>query len=94
MTYVDDRTDEQRRTHTVLVVMTDTFMSGWGEAEGGLSYAAWACEPRDMQAVYRWVKSRTDALRVRIVHGDYRPRGCTHCHVYAVDDEHPAIATL
>ncbi len=91
LTYVDDRTDEQRLTHTVLVIMTDRALSEWGEAEGGLSYAGWACRPADMQAVYWWVKSRSDALRVRVIHGAYRPRGCTHCHVYAVTDEHPAV---
>jgi L-alanine-DL-glutamate epimerase-like enolase superfamily enzyme len=91
MTYVDDRTDEQHSTHTIIVVMTDRFMSGWGEAAGGSSYAGWACEPSDMQAVYRWVRSRSDALRVRVVHGHYRPSGCRHCHVYVVDADHPAI---
>lgn len=33
--YVDDRTDEQRKTHLLAVVGTDPGMSGWCEAEDG-----------------------------------------------------------
>jgi hypothetical protein len=28
----DDRTPEQKQTHRVLVLGTDSFMSGWGQA--------------------------------------------------------------
>lgn len=63
----DDRTEEQRKTHTWLVVMTDKFLSGWGKAKKGPSYAAWACVHNDLDSVESWVRSRTDAQRVRIV---------------------------
>lgn len=90
----DDRTDAQRRTHTVLVVGTDTFMSGWGKATGGTSYAAWACEPSDMQAVWRWVKGREEMKNVRLVRTTWRPKGVGHAHIYVVDREknHPSLA--
>ena len=83
----DDRTQAQRKTHTWLVVGTDSFMSGWGEAKGGLSYAAWACMPEDRHAVYSWVTMRGDMKRVREVcdypDNPYRPnRRCVHLHIY------------
>lgn len=78
----DDRTPEQRRTHHVLWGGTDTFMSGWGEAKDGVSYAFWACRPEDSREVERWVRSRSDIIRVREVTRDYRPRGYGHCHIY------------
>ena len=31
----DDRTEAQKRTHTCLIAGTDSFLSGWGKAEGG-----------------------------------------------------------
>ena len=93
MEYVDDRTDEQRETHPILVIMTDRFMSGWGRAEGGASYAAWACRPEDESAVTRWVESRSDALRVRVTCDPYRPNAnhCAHCHIYVVEPGHRAV---
>ena len=44
MELVDDRTPEQKKSHSWLVIGTDSFMSGWGKASGGKSYAAWACK--------------------------------------------------
>lgn len=90
----DDRTDAQRQSHTWLIVGTDTFMSGWGEAEGGTSYAAWACKPEDRSRVLAWVENRKDMKRVREASEydrKYRPSGRGHCHIYVVDDSHPAI---
>ena len=31
----DDRTEAQRKTHTLAIGGTDRFMSGWGLAKGG-----------------------------------------------------------
>ncbi len=82
----DDRTPEQRKSHTVMVVMTDSFLSGWGRAEGGPSVAAWAVGPDDtVENAERWVRSRGDAKRVRVVYDSprrYRPRRAAHFHVY------------
>lgn len=92
-TIEDDRTDEQRESHTMMVLGTDKFMSGWGEARGGASYAAWACRPDDAHRVLCWVESRKDMKRVRMVGPGYRPpRNCKHLHIYVVDDQHPALS--
>ena len=92
MIYADDRTDEQVETHTTIILMTDRFMSGWGKANGGPSYAGWACESQHRNAVLSWVESRSDAMRVREVSNGYRPpSGPGHCHIYVVTSGHPSI---
>jgi len=79
----DDRTEQQKATHDCLVVGTDDGLSGWGLAEGGKSYAAWACTGEDLPAVEAWVRARGDMKRVRVVYGKYSPRGrAGHLHVY------------
>lgn len=87
----DDRTEEQRKTHTWLVVITDRFLSSWGRSKNGPSYAAWACTPGDLDQVESWVRSRTDTMRVRIVNGNYRPSGPGHCHIYVVEPGHASL---
>lgn len=93
----DDRTPEQLTTHTWFVIGTDSFMSGWGQAQGGKSYAAWACEPKHSQLVLAWVERRSDMLRVRETIDPcfdgtrYRPSGTGHCHIYVVTAGHPAL---
>ncbi len=83
MIFQDDRTPEQKKTHTLIWLMTDRFMSGWGKAEGGSSYAGWAFEPKNQNGIESWVRSRSDAKNVRLVMGDYRPpSGPGHCHIY------------
>lgn len=91
MKLVDDHTEAQKQTHTWLVVMTDRFMSGWGEAKGGVSYAAWACTYENLTQVERWVRSRSDAMRVRVIIGSYRPSGVGHCHIYVVNEGHASL---
>jgi hypothetical protein len=78
----DDRNDEQILSHPFLVIATDTFMSGWGLAEGGVSYMAWACREEDVQRAIEKLKARKEMRRVRVVYGSYRPKGKGHCHVY------------
>lgn len=91
MIRVDDRTPEQKTTHRFLVIGTDSFMSGWGAAEGGTSYAAWACTQQDLDKVERWVRSRREMKRVRTTFGDWRPRGVGHAHIYVVTEGHCAL---
>jgi hypothetical protein len=80
--FQDDRSDKQKKTHTLAVVGTDSFMSGWGGAEGGMSYAGWACTYEDLDATERMVLARRDMKRVRIVSLDgYRP-SAAHTHIY------------
>ncbi len=90
MTFEDDRTEGERLTHHVIWAGTDSFMSGWGHASGGKSYAGWACRPQDTMRVERWVRSRSDMQRVREVGNDWRPRAA-HTHVYVVGTDHPAL---
>ena len=83
----DDRTAEQKETHRLMAVMTDRFLSGWGQAEHGTSVAAWACKDQaELANAMYWVQKRTDAMRVREVYearGEhYRPRNAAHFHIY------------
>ena len=91
-TTVDDRTDSQRATHRYLVIGTDRFMSGWGGAEGGLSYAAWACRPAVARECIEWVERRGDMSRVRtyLEGRRYRPgSSCAHLHIYVWESDRP-----
>ena len=74
---------------------TDTFMSGWGHARNGASYAAWACETsEEVDACMAWVQARSDMSRVRFVIENpsrgyrYRPKAylCAHLHIYVWTD--------
>jgi hypothetical protein len=88
----DDRTPGQKETHRWAIVGTDKCLSGWGEAEGMPSYAAWSAKPDHLEAVRRWVAARGDMIRVREVDlRNYHPEHC-HLHIYVVDPEHPALA--
>lgn len=84
MKIVDDRKPEQAKNE-VLVVARDTFLSGWGEAAGGKSYAAWSCKPEDAKTVERWVSGRTDMANVSIQYADYIPKNAAHYHIYNAD---------
>jgi len=90
----DDRTEAQKKTHCLAVVMKDKFMSGWGEAKGGASRCAWAFDPSKVNSdrVENWVRNRSDASYVNLVDlRTYRaPRGTAHFHVYVCEQEHPA----
>jgi len=83
----DDRSEEERATHTELIVMRDSFMTG----QGGASYAAWACLPEHSKRVLEWVQSRSDAKNVRVRGSNYVPRGEGHYHVYVVSDGHSSL---
>lgn len=91
MEKVDDRTMEQRKTHTIGVVARDNFLSGWGHSIGGYSRCAWAVAPdANIDKIYQWVKSRTEMQYVAIVNlSKYRPpRGTARYHVYVCGKEH------
>ena len=87
----DDRTQEEKQTHVCLIGGTDIFLSGWGLAAGGASYAFWACEPKHAHQVMQWVQNRHDIMRIRQVSRDYRPSGRGHCHIYTVNEGHNAL---
>ena len=90
----DRRTPEELKSHPLLVVGTDPFMSGWGNAQGGSSYAAWACRIEDVDRVERWVMDRGEMKRVRVVSADYRPKPgyCAHLSIYVVNDGHASLS--
>jgi len=82
MIYQDERTDEQKLTHRFAVIGTDAFMSGWGGAEGGVSYAGWAFQEKDYAQCLSAVASRRDMRRGRVVDlSTYRPKAA-HTHIY------------
>ena len=84
---IDDRTDEQLKTHQILIGGYDRVLSYWGEAKGMESYALWACKPEDTDYVLAWCHARTDLDSVK----EYTtmPRRA-HVHIYFVRDDHPA----
>ena len=90
----DDRTEEQKKEYPHLVIGTDSFMSGWGGAAGGVSIAAWAHKDGYRAKVLSWVSSRSEMKRVRESYDNgverYRPKGNGHCHIYLADENHPA----
>lgn len=89
----DDRTDAEKLTHTTLIAGTDSFMSGWGQAEGGKSIAVWACEEGELSRVLSWADQRSDMKRVRRVYDPYKPHGEGHCHIYVVRFGHVALGS-
>ena len=91
MVTTDDRTDEQRKTHRLAVVGTDSFMSGWGEAANGASYAGWAYKDGDEAACLSWVKSRSGMKRVRVVMlNGYKPNAA-HTHIYVFKPDYRKV---
>ena len=88
----DDRTEEQKKTHTYLVTATDKFLSGWGQASGGSSKCAWACDNfDDAEKVLTWVENRSDMKYVNLnTSGKWYP-SAAHVHIYVVNDLHPAL---
>lgn len=82
---MDQRTEQQKQTHTVLIGGKDSFMSGWGKGTVG-SYAYWACEPEHQEAVEWWVGKR-DGIKLK----SYRERPKNHTSIYPVDEGHPAV---
>ena len=92
----DDRSEAQKQSHTWLVIGTDKWLSGWGKAEGGKSFAVWACEPRHFRAVTKWAEERgaLSRIRWRKRSAPYKPSGRGHTPIYVVEPGHPAIEGL
>jgi len=83
MQYTDDRTDEQRETHTV-------YVGGRNINGGESSYVFWACRPEHIDAVEHWIRKHCGDIV-----GIYRPRYNLpfpgQCHTYVVTEDHPAL---
>ena len=79
----DDRTEAERQSHQEAIVGTDSFPYNWDEANSGVSYTAGAFRDGEQAACQRWVNSRSDMTRVRIVRLDgYRPNAHTRIFTY------------
>jgi hypothetical protein len=87
----DDRTPEEKLTHTILITATDKFMSGWGHASNGSSKCAWAVKREHAQKMYKWVNNRSDMKYVNINYsGKWYPKAA-HVHIYVANEDHPAL---
>ena len=75
---------EQTENCPYYVIGTDTFLNGWGGAEGGASYAAWACTRAELSACLDAVRRRSDMSRVRYALAEtYQPGpSCAHLAIY------------
>ena len=82
----DDRTPEQRKTHTCLWGGTDRFLSGWDCNDNKASYAFWACKPEHGNALESRLRQRSDMKNVRQVSPNYRPRHDVLAHIYVADN--------
>jgi hypothetical protein len=93
MQIIDDRTEEQKLTHTVLIVAYDSFMSNWKDHHVKKSFCAWACKPEHQDQVFEWVFNRMDMHQVRPQEGDYVPLlgPDDHYQIYVVNDGHRAL---
>lgn len=69
----------------------DPWMSGWGGAEGGRSFAIWSCRSGDADAVMAWVKSRGDIESPRVIPGTLTTKPNDHVHVYNVNNNHISL---
>ena len=90
----DDRTEYEFRTHTCFIKGRDTFLSGWGGAEGGTSYAVWCCRPEHLDTVLAWVKGRSDMVGVTTAFDpdSYQLNRGDRLHIYVVGSGHPSLA--
>lgn len=65
---IQDTRPKNTRRETIAVAARDEFMSGWGEAEGGYSYAAWACKSHDdAEKVSKWLNGREEMQDIQII---------------------------
>ena len=83
----DDRSEAQRHSHKFIVWGRDRFMSGWGGARGGYSWAGWACRLEDLHVAESWVRNRSDMQYVRAGGDPPRGRNVAHVHVYVYDGQ-------
>jgi hypothetical protein len=89
----DDRTELQKKEYTHLIGGRDSFLSGWGLASGGNSYAYWACKEEDADRVFSWVNQRSDILDVSVYRNNPPYKSPKHhVRVYVVEDGHPALS--
>ena len=72
---IDDHRTEQDKKETIgFVVATDSFMSGWGPAQGRSLFAVPYRTDEAHTSVLKNMEDRKEMKRVRTVGADYRPR--------------------
>jgi len=87
----DRRTDEQKKTHLIGIVVSDKVLSAW--CPYGKSWACWAL-PYDgslsESKLIAWLESQR-YTRIRKVNLEtYRPRGKGHISIYVMTKDHPS----
>jgi hypothetical protein len=85
----DDRTEQEKEKYIYFVQGHDTFLSGWGGATGGKSYATWACNnAAAWHKKLEQIKARTDMADVVAFKGNIElekrleNKKFAHYHVY------------
>jgi len=91
MERVDERTQEQMKTHNWLITATDKCMSGWGKCSDGLSKCAWACESKNVDKVFKWVENRKEMKYVNCTNRPWYPKNAEHIHIYVVKEGHISL---
>jgi len=81
-TIQDDRTEEQVKELPFLVGGRDRYLSGWGKAKDGGSYAYWACRASDVRPALDVISQRHDLTRVSILAHIPRRKPSDHVHIY------------
>lgn len=90
---IDDRTEEQKKTHIFFVICADETLGrcGFENRKDGIrrsSYKVWCCETNLAQErKFVEVCKLENMKRVRMSYGEYNPNPfyCGHCHFYVVD---------
>lgn len=84
----DDRNEFEKKHCHLIYGGRDRGLSGWGLATNGNSYAYWACSSEHLEALQRWVDSRSDIdpmqMPTEFADGD-------HVHIYTVRWSHPCL---
>jgi len=85
----DRRNEAEKQSHKVYVVARDKFLSGWGMAQGGTSYIAWACADDEVaQCVEKKIVFKPEMKNVRITRTLPRLKGSDHLMIWPVSYGH------
>ena len=68
-----------------LVKAKDPFLSGWGKAEGGSSWCAWAFSNLDAAMAFEKLLHNTNFQYIGVVGWPYRPNSAAHLSIYNGD---------
>lgn len=95
MKITDDRTDQEKDTHTELVCVIDVEVTSWDSPTVYRQITAWACHPYHTEAVHKWACQVNKGMQIKLCDSaSFKPRGKGHCHIQVVLDNHPAVKSL